>query len=260
MAAESERHLVAPGAQGNFATTHWSLVRAARDGSSAQARQALATLCESYWYPLYAFVRRQGYQPADAQDLTQGFFARLIEKQDLGAVDQTKGRFRAFLLASLKHFLMNEWDKARAQKRGGGHTCLTLDFDVAETKYRREPYHGETAEAIFDREWALTLLDQARSQLAAEHRTERQRQQFELLQLFLSGEPRALSYAEAGERIGMTEGAVKVAVHRLRGRFRDLLRAHIRQTVDQDHDIDDEIRDLFEVLRGTSNNGLPKSV
>lgn len=218
--------------------------------SSPTAEQALATLCETYWYPLYAFVRRQGYESANAQDLTQGFFLRLLEKRDFADVNREKGRFRSFLLASLKHYLINEWDKARAVKRGGGRPQLSLEFESAESRYSLQPAHGQTAEVIFDREWALTMLDCVRSRLASEHADDDRRDQYEQLHIYLTGEATSLSYREAGERLSMTEGAVKVAVHRLRRRFRELLREQIAQTVATEAEIDDEIGALFQALRG----------
>ena len=235
-----------------FASTHWSLVLDAGRDSSPTSEQALAALCETYWYPLYAFVRRQGYESSDAQDLTQGFFARLLEKRDLASVNRDKGRFRSFLLASLKHFVINEWDKARAVKRGGGQPQLSLEFDAAESRYSIEPRHGQTAEAIFDREWALTLLEQVRARLAAEHTSDERRPQYEQLHVYLTGETAVSAYREVGERLGLTEGAVKVAVHRLRVRFRELLREQISHTVATEAEIDDEIRALFSALKGSS--------
>ncbi|MFV1963894.1 MAG: RNA polymerase sigma factor [Pirellulaceae bacterium] len=232
-----------------FASTHWSIVLDAGRDSSPTSEQALSTLCETYWYPLYAFVRRQGYESSDAQDLTQGFFLRLLEKRDFANVDRQKGRFRSFLLASLKHYLINEWDKARAAKRGGGRPNLPLEFDAAERRYSLEPCHEQTPEAIFDREWALTVLEQVRSQLVAEHASDDRRDQYDQLHLYLTGEPTSLSYREAGEQLDMTEGAVKVAVHRLRRRFRELLREQIGQTVATESVIDDEVAALFKALR-----------
>lgn len=232
-----------------FATTHWSLVLNAGRDSSPLRDASLATLCEVYWYPLYAFVRRQGYDSSDAQDLTQGFFAKLLERGDLVGIDKSKGRFRSFLLAAMKHFLINEWDKQRAAKRGGGQAKLSLDFERAESRYSLEPSHTRTAEADFDREWALTMLDQVRSQLAQEHSTGDQHAQYEELQVYLTGERADSSYRDAGERLGMSEGAVKVAVHRLRRRFRELLREQIGQTVAEETEIDQEIADLFNALR-----------
>lgn len=231
-----------------FASTHWSIVLDAGRDSSPTSLKALAQLCDTYWYPLYAFVRRQGHAAADAQDLTQGFFLRLLDKRDFASVDREKGRFRSFLLASLKHFLINEWNKERAAKRGGGQPKLSLEFAESESRYSLEPRHDQTPEMLFDREWALTMLDQVRSRLAAEHDDD-QLGQFEQLQVYLTGDANALSYREAGARLGMTEGAVKVAVHRLRRRFRELLREQIAHTVGSETEIDDEINALFEALR-----------
>lgn len=235
--------------QREFATTHWSLViNAGRDSSPLRAA-SLAALCETYWYPLYTYVRRQGYDSSDAQDLTQGFFAKLLERRDLAAVDRSKGRFRSFLLASMKHFLINEWDKKQAAKRGGKRPKLSLDFEQAESRYSLEPSHLRTADVVFDREWALTLLDQVRSNLAAENSDGERQRQYDELQVFLAVGPVESSYREVGERLGMTENAVKVAVHRLRRRFRELLREQIGQTVADEAEIDAEIADLFNVLR-----------
>lgn len=231
----------------NFATTQWSMVLQAGRECSPEAWSAL---CETYWYPLYAFVRRQGHSVADAQDLTQGFFLRLIERRDLDAVDRSKGRFRSFLLVAMKHFLINEWDKQRAEKRGGTRTKLSLDFDAAESRYSLEPSHERTADAIFDREWALMLLEHVGSQLACDYESAGKRELFDQLQVFLTADGQGPSYREAGDRLGMTEGAVKVAVHRLRARFRDLLRGEIGRTVAAESEIDDEIRALFDALRG----------
>jgi RNA polymerase sigma-70 factor (ECF subfamily) len=233
-----------------FASTHWSIVLDAGRESSPTSEQALAELCETYWYPLYAFVRRQGYVAADAQDLTQGFFLRLLEKRDFANVDRAKGRFRSFLLASLKHFLINEWDKARAAKRGGGRPKLSLEFDAAESRYSLEPRHEQTAEALFDREWALTMLDQVGSRLAEERDRDDRREQFEQLEVYLTGDSTSSSYRETAERLRMTEGGVKAAVHRLRRRFRELLREQIGQTVATEADIDEEVCALFEALKG----------
>lgn len=239
----------APAQQAQFATTHWSLVLQAVDRKSAEARSALGTLCQNYWYPLYAFVRRQGHSTSDAQDLTQAFFARLLEKDELAAVDRSKGRFRTFLLTALGHFLLNEWDKERAVKRGGNLTRWPLNFDAAESRYSLEPSHAQTPEAIFDRDWALALLDRSRSRLNAGHKAALKQEQFDALQVFLTGASDAPTYQAAGERLGMTEGAVKVAVHRLRHRFREILRDEIRNTVATDQEVDEEIQALFVALR-----------
>jgi RNA polymerase sigma-70 factor (ECF subfamily) len=230
-----------------FATTRWSLVVAAADTSSPQARDALTALCAAYWYPLYAFIRRQGYDAAEAEDLTQGFFTRLLEKDDLVDVDRRKGRFRSFLLASCKHFLANERDRARALKRGGGRKLFAIDSHDAEGRYSREPAHVETPERLFDRRWALTLLDLVLDRLGDEMNRARKGPLFDRLKAALLGEQSA-SYARLAEELTMTEGAVRVAVHRLRGRYRELLREEIGQTVDDPAAVDDEIRDLFAAI------------
>jgi RNA polymerase sigma factor (sigma-70 family) len=230
-----------------FATTHWSVVLHAKGGSSG-AHQALGSLCQVYWYPLYAFVRRQGRTPHDAQDLTQEFFARLIEKEWLGDVHRERGRFRAFLLAAMKHFLANEWDKDRAQKRGGGAQIISIDDDTAEARYLHEPIDTATAEKLYDRRWALTLLDQVLARLRGEMEGSGKLKQFEALKGCLAGEKHP--YAELGASLGMTEGAVKVAVHRLRERYRNLIRAEIAQTVEDPKELEDELRHLFAALAG----------
>ncbi len=235
--------------QRDFATTQWSIVLNAGRDSSPQREESLATLCSTYWFPLYAFVRRQGYDSQNSQDLTQGFFAKLLERRDIDGVDRSKGRFRSFLLASMKHYLINEWDKQRAVKRGGRQTTLSLDFEQAESRYALEPSHDTTADAVFDRQWGLTLLDQVRSKLAAEHSTAEQQKQYEQLQSYLTGEPTSQTYRSVAEQLDMTEGAVKVAVHRLRKRFGKLLRELIGETVANESEVDDELRELFSVLQ-----------
>jgi RNA polymerase sigma-70 factor (ECF subfamily) len=233
-----------------FNTTHWSVVLSAGRSESTRAQESLAQLCKVYWYPLYAFVRRQGYGPDDAKDLTQEFFARLISKKYLDDVDRSKGKFRSFLLASLKHFLANEWDKAQAQKRGGGQVFIPLDAHSAETRYRLEPSHEMTAEKIYERRWALTILEEVLKYLREEYVREGKVKLFEELKDVLAGASDSASYAEIAGKIGMTEGAVKVAVHRMRHRYRALLRAEIANTVENPAEIDDELRHLFEVLSG----------
>ena len=233
-----------------FATTRWTVVLHARDASDTQAREALENLCRAYWYPLYAFVRRQGVRPEDAQDLTQAFFERLIEKNFLADVEREKGRFRSFLLAALKHFLANEWDKARAQKRGGGAIHVPIDTTSAETRYGLEPAHFDTPEKLFERRWAITLLDRVLDRLRAEHVKAGKADLFEHLKPCLTADKTALSHAELGARGGISEGAVKVAVHRLRQRYRELLRAEIAETVDSPGEVDEELRHLFAVLSG----------
>lgn len=231
-----------------FVTTHWSIVLAAGRSDTTHARDALEKLCRTYWPPIYAFVRRQGHAPHDAQDLTQEFFARLLEKHYLGDVDRAKGKFRSFLLASLKHFLANEWDKVRAQKRGGGVIFIPIDARTAEPQYGIEPVHELTADKIFERRWAVTLLDQVLHRLSEEYRGGGKAKLFEELKFTLTGASRSVPYAEVAARLHQTEGAVKVAVHRLRVRYRALLRAEIAVTVASQDEVEDEIRNLFAAL------------
>ncbi|MGA2616000.1 MAG: sigma-70 family RNA polymerase sigma factor [Thermoguttaceae bacterium] len=233
---------------GRFTTTHWSLVLAAAGSEDAHGREALAQLCQVYWYPLYAFIRRHGHGPHDAQDLTQEFFTRLLEKDYLGDVDRSKGKFRSFLLAAMKHFLSKEWARAKTLKRGGGRTLVPLDTLGAEDRYRREPQDNATPERLFERRWALTLLDQVLTRLSEEYETTGKRAILEQLQDCLTGDSHALPYADLAARLGMTEGAVRVAVHRLRRRYRGVLRDEIAQTVAAPAEIDDEIRQLFSAL------------
>ena len=229
----------------SFCSTHWSIVLAAR-GDSAPAQAALAQLCQSYWYPLYAFVRRQGVAPHDAQDLTQEFFARLIAKEWLDAVRRERGRFRSWLLAAMKHFLANEWDKSRARKRGGGVQFVSIDDATAETRYAQEPADLATADRLYDRRWALTLLDRVLARLRKEMADAGKVVQFDALKFCLTGDKTA--YAEVAVTLGMSEGAVKVAVHRLRERYRDFIRAEITETVATPAEVDDEMRHLLAAL------------
>jgi RNA polymerase sigma-70 factor (ECF subfamily) len=248
--SESEQPTASfPSDRRRFATTRWSLVLAAGRESSAESEAALATLCETYWYPLYAYVRRQGYDSAEAQDLTQGFFARLLEKKYVQQVQRERGRFRSFLLASLKHYIINEWDRSRAAKRGGGRKHLRVDFKAGESRYRLEPAGVETPESVFEKQWALALLEQVQEALRDEFRDAGKEDHFDRLSVYLTGETRSASYRELAAELGTTEGAVKVAVHRLRKRFRSRLREEIAQTVSSEADIDDEIRALFDALR-----------
>jgi RNA polymerase sigma factor (sigma-70 family) len=232
---------------GRFTTTHWSLVLAA-GAEDVRGREALARLCQVYWYPLYAFVRRQGCHPHDAQELTQEFFTRLLEKDYLGDVDRSKGKFRSFLLASMKHFLSKEWARSKTLKRGSGRIMVPLDALSAEDRYRREPEDLATPEKLFERRWALTLLDQVLTRLSNEYATSGKRALFEQLQDCLTGDRNSLPYAEIAAKLALTEGAVKVAVHRLRQRYRGVLREEIAQTVTDSAEIEDEIRDLFAAL------------
>jgi RNA polymerase sigma-70 factor (ECF subfamily) len=234
-----------PEAPYRFATTQWSLVLSARERGLAAANDALAELCTLYWYPLYAFIRRQGYGADEAQDLTQGFFARLLEKDFLASVAREKGRFRSFLLAACKHFLSNERDRARALKRGGGE--VALDFGAAEQRYAREPAHVLTPERLFERRWALTLLEQVLARLREEITAAGKGALFERLKGFLVGDEAAGSYRDAAKELQTSEGAVKVMVHRLRRRYKALLREEIERTVGEGR-AEAEIRHLRSAL------------
>ncbi len=232
----------------DFATTRWSVVLAAGRRSSPQASVALEDLCQIYWYPLYVYVRRRGYSGEDAADLTQEFFAQLLEKNRLAQVDRGKGKFRSFLLASMKHFLANEWDKSQAQKRGGGRAPISIELSLAEAAYRLEPVDEITAERAFQRRWALTLLDSVLNQLRAEYVAGGRKDLFDGIKGKLTHRGGAGSYREIAADLRISEGAVKVAVHRLRKRYRELLVHEVSQTVTTAAEIDDEVGDLFKAL------------
>jgi RNA polymerase sigma factor (sigma-70 family) len=234
-------------AGGQFKTTRWSQVRRLRGSDPAAAAQALSQLCQDYWYPLYAFIRRQGHPPPDAQDLTQEFFARLLEKHALGKADPARGKFRSFLLTALRHFLVNEWDRAQAQKRGGGAQLISLDTRFAETRYALLLMDKATPEMLFEREWALTLLGQVLARLRAEQEKGGKLDQFNLLRGCLMGE-RGLPYAELAAQLDKTEDAVRMAASRLRRRYRELLEEEVAQTVAGPEEIKEEIQHLLEVL------------
>jgi len=231
-----------------FVTTHWSVVLSAQDKDSPHARQALETLCRAYWFPLYSFVRRQGQSPHDAQDLTQEFFARLLEKEYLKSANQEKGRFRTFLLVALKHFLANEWDRQHAQKRGGFTPVVSIDQDFAESRFAAEPAHQLQPDVLFDRQWATSLLGRTMSQLLDEYVASGRAKLFELLRGCLARDESALTYAEIARQLNLTEAAVKMAVQRLRARYREILRAQIAETVASPEEIEDEIRHLFSTF------------
>ena len=216
--------------------------------SSPKAAEALATLCGIYWFPLYAYVRRHGHSADDAQDLTQEFFVRLLDKQTLQVADRERGRFRSFLLASMKNFLANEWRRDAAQKRGGERPVISLDFDDGENRYRLEPSHDATPDKIFERQWALTLLEQALAKLRADFDATGKLELFDRLKMFLGRKESTVSYRELGRQLKMREGAVKVAIHRMRRRYRLLLREEIQQTIGAAEDIDEELRRLFDTL------------
>lgn len=230
-----------------FAPTRWTVILSARDDPSGSA-VALEDLCQAYWSPIYAYIRRQGRSPHDAQDLTQEFFARLLAKNYLADVDRDKGRFRSFLLASLKHFLCNERDKAGAQKRGGGRKLISIDAAAAESQCSFEPRNDVSADKLFDRRWAMTLLDNTLLRLQQEYFADDKGNLFEHLKPALTGDRNTIPYAGIATKLGTTEGNIKVAVHRLRQRYRELLRAEIAETVARREDVEEELRSLFAAL------------
>jgi DNA-directed RNA polymerase specialized sigma24 family protein len=232
-----------------FSTTHWSLIVMAGDRQSPRARQALEALCRRYWFPLYAYVRRAGVGRHEAQDLTQEFFGRFLDKEYLSDVDRQRGRFRAFLLACLKNFLANQWDKGRAKKRGGGKPTFSLDFGDAEGRYLAEPADTWTADKLFHRRWAVELLASVLTRLESEASARGQSDFFKAVRDLLAGTDQR-RYAEAAVALNMTEGALKTAIHRLRRRYRELLRQEIAQTVAGEEQVEEEIRELFAALRG----------
>ena len=232
-----------------FVTTHWSVVLAAARSDTTHAHDALARLCQTYWHPLYAYVRRRGYSPEDAADLTQGFFARLLERNAVATVNPDKGRFRSFLLASLNHFLSDEWDKARAQKRGGAKV-ISFDTESAESWLDQQPSKTLTPEKAFELRWAITLLEQVYRRLEEEHCRQGKTELFDVLRTTLAGAGNSAPYAKLAERLGLSEGAVKVAVHRLRQRYRALLRETIAETVASPEAVDEELRYLMRVVAG----------
>jgi DNA-directed RNA polymerase specialized sigma24 family protein len=231
-----------------FLTTHWSAVLAARDEKSPRAAEALAQLCRTYWFPLYAYVRRCGESPEQAQDLTQEFFARLLAKDWLRAASPARGRFRWFLLASLKHFLANEWDRTRALKRGGGQQLMSLDALDPEARYALEPADHLSADKLYDRTWALRLLDVARARLRDESTSEDREARFEALEQFLPGQESSTTYVEIAALLGVAEGTIKASVSRLRRRYGELLREEVAKVVGSMTDVDDELHNLIEAL------------
>ncbi len=233
-----------------FATTHWSVVMAAGQGDSARAADALEQLCRTYWYPLYAFVRRQGHDALDAEDLTQEFFARFLAKDYFERADPARGRFRSFLLACLKNFLTEQHRYAGRLKRGGGQSFISWDNRPAEDRYQLEPADPLTPEKIYDRRWALTLLENALVRLGEEQSAAGKQEVFAALKDYLWGEGSGEGYANLAAGQGMTVGALKVMIHRLRQRYRELLREEVAHTVATAEDIDSELRYLVEVIRG----------
>ncbi|MGC9941361.1 MAG: sigma-70 family RNA polymerase sigma factor [Verrucomicrobiota bacterium] len=235
---------------GIFATTHWTAVLAAGRADSQQANVALEELCRTYWYPLYAYVRRQGHSREDAEDLTQGFFARLLEKNYLEGITSDRGKFRAFLLVAVKRYVANEWDRAKCQKRGGGELPLSLDWQDADNRYQITPADHLSPDKLYDRAWALTVLERVITRLRDEHGAEGKASQYEQLKPFLMVGKGEIPYAKAATSLELSEGAVRVAVHRLRRRYRELLREEITQTLANPAQADEEMQALFSALAG----------
>jgi RNA polymerase sigma-70 factor (ECF subfamily) len=231
-----------------FVTTHWSVVLTAQDKDSPRSLEALESLCRTYWYPLYAFVRRQGRSPHDAQDLTQGFFTRLLEKDYLRSVDSGKGKFRTFLLVALKRFMLNEWDHQHAQKRGGFAPVISIDQELAESRFSSELAHRLQPDVLFDRQWATTLIERVMKRLEDEYLASGRAKLFEYLRSCLIKDESALSYAEVAAQINLTEAAVKMAIHRLRARYREILHEEIADTVATPDEVEEEIRHLFSTF------------
>ena len=234
--------------QGRFATTQWSLVLAAGNRDSADARAALERLCSIYWYPVFAFVRRRGHPVEEAEDLTQSFFGRLIEKEDIAAADRDRGRFRTFLLTACEHFLLNERDRRLSLKRGGGQTMLSIDVAAAEQRYQRSIGHAETPELLYERQWCLALLASVLDTIRDEYVAAGKGELFDRLRGFLTMDDAAGTHADAAADLDMSPAAVKVAVHRLRRRYREGLRQRVAETVDTEAAIDDEMRHLLNTV------------
>ena len=233
---------------GLFVTTHWSVVLQAGDAFSPEVQEALEQLCRDYWYPLYVHARRLGWGTEDAQDLTQQFFARFLERKYLQLADPERGRFRSFLLTSLKHFLRDEWEKLRTQKRGGGQRAISWDGFDPEERYRHEPVENLTPDRVYEKRWAGILLDGVLKRLRAEYEQAGRVAEFDELKSCVWGDGHAGSYAEVAARMKVEEGAVKVAVHRLRKRFREQLRLEVLKTVSSPEEVDAELRYLRSVL------------
>lgn len=231
-----------------FQTTRWTLVQAAAVNPTGDSRRALSTLCQTYWQPVYAFIRRNGYNPDQSQDLTQGFFALMLEKNYLIHADQKRGRFRSFLLTSVKHFLTNEWDRANALKRGGGQAAVSMDLIEAERWYVPAAVDASTPDKAFERQWALSILEQVMARLRADYAKAGKAGQFEMLSEFLNEDSRDVGYEELAEQMAMSAGALRMAVHRMRKAYRRILRQEIAETVSTPEEIDAEIRFLVAIL------------
>ncbi len=249
MPATLESNVLGPVVR-EFRTTHWSVVLAAADGSAADSTAAFETLCGAYWYPLYSFIRRSGYAPHDAQDLTQGFFEHLVSTHALGPASRERGRFRTFLLASLKNFMANEWDRSRRLKRGGGREILSWDDLNPEERYALEPVHPAPPEAWYDRQWAQSLIARVLRRLRDELAGAGLELRFDVLKDYLAGPPAESSYLAAAAQLGLSEGAVKSALFRLRRRYAEFVREEIAHTVATPGDVEAEIRHLFAASEG----------
>ena len=231
-----------------FHTTHWTVILEARNDKGTESRNALANLCATYWYPLYAFIRRQGTASHEAEDLTQEFFSQFLQRNGLANVHPAAGKFRSFLLACLKNFLANERERARAQRRGGGRMPMSLDTGDAETRYVLEPADNLTPEAIFERRWAFAVLERTMAELRSQYSNGQKLEQFEDLQGFLPGGHTTISRADLAAKRGVSVGAIDVAIHRLRQQFGALLREQVAQTVSSPAEVEDELRYLISVL------------
>jgi RNA polymerase sigma factor (sigma-70 family) len=233
-----------------FATTHWSVVLKAARNDTTRAHVALEKLCQTYWYPLYAYVRRRGHSAHDAQDLTQAFFECLLERESLLNVDPERGRFRSFMLGAMNHFLAKQWAKLQTQKRGGGRQILSLDAAAAEERFDLEPADPTTPDKAFDKEWATALLEKVLNQLEEEFRCENKTQMFDVLKQTLAGSRESQPYVELAAQLNMNEGSVKTAAHRLRKRYRELLQAEIASTVASPDEVKEELGYLFKAMAG----------
>jgi RNA polymerase sigma factor (sigma-70 family) len=231
-----------------FVTTQWSVVATSQTAGGPEAEKALAILCQSYWYPLYSFVRRQGNDAHDAQDLVQGFFAKLIEKNYLKEARREKGRLRSFLLLALKRYMANEWDRVNRQKRGGGQEIVSLNLDETESRFLAQAQNHASPERDFDRRWAIALLDQVLAQLQEEHTAKATGKIFEELKIFLTGEKSERTYGEIAQQLGVAEGTLRNTAFRLRERYREILLGKIRETVDTPEEVEAELRDLLAAL------------
>ena len=238
-----------PGGGKRFDETRWSLVQAAGETVNPKAQDALGELCQIYWPPVYAYIRCRGQDPERAKDLTQGFFTLLLEKNYIKYARKDRGKFRSFLLTCVKRYMVNEWEREQALKRGGGHSIVSLDLDTAESfKYKLTPATPQTPEEIYDKLWAFTFVQQVFVQLEKEMRRPKDRERFRVLKPFLTGDSETTSYKDVGAQLDMSEGAVKVAIHRLKSKFGKRLRTEVAQTVDSSSKVDEEIRFLLQLV------------